>query len=178
MIIIEQAKCKIDSEEFNTMYSILINAYAQAELEIWGENYFRISKEEYQILIEKKEVFFAKKDNVIVGCIHFHKIITETYSFGLLAVDFNYKGLGIGRVLINHVENIAKNNGAQYMELVILKAKNFDIENKTILKNWYQRLGYGYKSSHTFLEIEPKRIEKSKKLITPSIFDFYRKNLT
>ena len=94
-----------------------------------------------------------------------------------MAADFKKKGMGIGRTLINYVEKHSINKGALYMDLVILRAKNFEIENKVALKNWYQRLGYEYSSSHSFLEIEPKRIEKSKKLITPSLFDFYRKVL-
>jgi len=61
--------------------------------------------------------------------------------------------------------------------LVILRAKDFDIDNKIFLKEWYERMGYQYVSSQTFLEIEPARIEKSKKLITPVLFDAYTKVL-
>ena len=177
MITISPAQISLSEKEFNQVYSILIKAYAITELQIWGENYTRISKTEYRELIAKNEIIFARIDNQIVGCIHYFKKDDSIYSFGLLAADFNKRGMGIGRTLINYVEKHSINKGALYMDLVILRAKNFEIENKVALKNWYQRLGYEYSSSHSFLEIEPKRIEKSKKLITPSLFDFYRKVL-
>ena len=47
MISVRQADDSIFSAPFEKAYQILIDAYARSEMEIWGENYARISKEEY-----------------------------------------------------------------------------------------------------------------------------------
>ncbi|MGY8926168.1 MAG: GNAT family N-acetyltransferase, partial [Flavobacteriales bacterium] len=111
MISVRQADDSIFSAPFEKAYQILIDAYARSEMEIWGENYARISKEEYSSLIRNGEVYFAFLAEEVVGCIQVFRLNTSSYSFGLLAVDELENGLGIGRELIRTAEQLALTNG-------------------------------------------------------------------
>jgi GNAT superfamily N-acetyltransferase len=92
----------------------------------------------------------------------------------LLCADFSKSGLGIGRALIEEVEKIAKDNGAVEIEIEILRTKGIEVPFKVRLKDWYQKLGYVYTHSQNFANIRP---ENAKKLLAPSDFDHYLKNL-
>lgn len=177
MISVRQADDSIFSAPFEKAYQILIDAYARSEMEIWGENYARISKEEYSSLIRNGEVYFAFLAEEVVGCIQVFRLNTSSYSFGLLAVDELKNGLGIGRELIRTAEQLALTNDATIMEIEILKAENIPVEAKKILHDWYTRLGYKYYATTSFIALKPDKIEKAKNLINPSVFDQYRKVL-
>lgn len=157
-------------------YDVLIRAYAETEIEIWGENYIRISFEEYKMVIEKEFVFSALLNDEVVGTILLSNHGKGHFSFGLLAVDFKHKGLGIGRKLIDKAEQKARNLGGIKMTLEILKPQNQIIPFKEQLADWYQRLGYHYLFTKSFIELKPNRVEKAKLLITPSVFDCYEKD--
>ena len=174
-IVIVSSKGANTHEE---QYKILIAAYSQTEKEIWGENYVRISEEEYKELIEREYVFTAHLNGEVVGTILLSKQNETTFSFGLLAVDFSKKGLGIGRKLVSHAEQAALKLGAKEMTLEILKPKNQHAPFKQQLAEWYERQGYEYMYSADFLELKPTKIEKAKQLITPAVFDCYRKELS
>ena len=49
-------KNKLSKRTLDRMYSILIDAYARTETDVWGENYIRISKEEFTKLVIRGEV--------------------------------------------------------------------------------------------------------------------------
>ena len=114
MITIELANIDlISASDLDKMYSLLIHAYAITEKEIWGDNYSRLSLEEFKILISEKEVYFARLENNIVGSIHVSRLDKESFNFGLLSADFDKKGLGIGRKLIKAAENHAISRNAK-----------------------------------------------------------------
>ena len=179
MLSIEQTKLHtISSSSFQHQYELLINAYAQTEKEIWGENYVRISEEEYKELIDREYVFTALLNDEVVGTIFLSQQSETTFSFGLLAVDFSKKGLGIGRKLVHHAELEAMKLGATEMTLEILRTKNQQVPFKQQLAEWYERQGYKFTQSADFLELKPTKIEKAKQLIAPAVFDCYRKELS
>ncbi len=175
--MIKKATLSLDKKTLDRAYEILIYAYAQTEVEVWGENYSRISRNEYDELIQKGEIYFSFDDESVNGCIQISSIDDKTFSFGLLAADFNQKGKGIGRELIAFVENIARDNGGEKMILEILKPAKIEVEFKTILHNWYTRLGYKYEETIGFLELKTEKVEKAKQLKVPSVFDCYSKKL-
>ena len=63
------------------------------------------------------------------------------------------------------------------MSIEILKPKNEAVPFKDQLGQWYQRLGYEFTGSKSFIELKPKKVEKAKKLITDVVFDCYEKKL-
>ena len=173
MVEIHSAKLA-SHQQRRQLYEFLIVAYAVTEIEVWGPNYVRIEFEDYDELIEKGEVLIAYYDGEVVGGIHYSRRGESMYSFSLLCADFSKSGLGIGRALIEEVEKIAKDNGAVEIEIEILRTKGIEVPFKVRLKDWYQKLGYVYTHSQNFANIRP---EKAKKLLAPSDFDHYLKNL-
>ncbi len=149
-------------------------AYASTEEEIWGPKYIRMPKEEYFELLDTKTVLVAFWDNVIVGSIRYYRKNDDTFGFGLLCTDPEYKRRGIGQTMIERVEEIAKTEGASRVELEILRVQDFDTDVKLMLAAWYERLGYKYTHSDDFANYNA---EKAKLLARPSNFDYYSKDL-
>lgn len=175
--MIKKATLSLPKKTIDDAYAILIYAYAQTETEIWGENYIRISRKEYEDLIQLGEVFFSFKDNRVNGCIQVKSIDGKIFSFGLLAVDFSQKGKGIGKNLIEFTENHALQNGAEKMILEILKPADFEVPFKLFLHKWYLELGYKYTHTISFLDLKQEKVEKAKQLKVPAVFDCYSKKL-
>jgi len=173
MLKIVSAK-KGDLLQRKKLHEILIIAYALTEVEVWGENYVRITFDEYNELIEKDEVLMALWNNEVVGGIHYYERRAGVYSFSLLCADFDKNGLGIGRALIEAVERDAKAHGAHLIELEILRPKGMDVPFKIRISDWYKRLGFVYTHSQNFAEIRP---DKAVNLVNPSDFDYYQKAL-
>ena len=167
----------LSEAEIKRTHEILRHAYAVTEIDIWGENYSRVSLVEFTDLIQSGEVILARIENEIVGSIHTFEISTDSFSFGLLSVDFAHKGKGIGRMLISATEKRAIESGATFMELEILKPRDTEVPIKKVLHDWYLRLGYVYTNTFSFLERKPDKFEKAKKLIAPAVFDCYRKKI-
>ena len=63
------------------------------------------------------------------------------------------------------------------MTLEVLKPKNQPVLFKEQLAEWYQRQGYQFAFSKSFLELKSAEIEKAKRLITEAVFDCYEKQL-
>lgn len=164
-------------KDIQRLYDIMIEGYKVTEVEIWGEEYKRMLPDEFNEVISKEELFGAWLDGVPVGSIHAYKLNEQTFAFGLFSVDFNYKGKNIGRKLIETVESHAKNNGANFMELEILRLKEKALGVKQHLHEWYVRLGYELISTTDFINRKPDKAEKAKNFIAPSVFDCYRKVL-
>ncbi|MCR9172603.1 MAG: GNAT family N-acetyltransferase [bacterium] len=165
------------SDDIQRLYNIMLHAYKVTEVEIWGEDYKRMLPDEFSAIIEKGELIGAWVENDPVGSIHTYPLNNNTYAFGLFSVDFDYKGMNIGRALIKAAEEKAKSNGAEFMELEILRLKNKELEAKQRLHHWYLRLGYQHISTTDFIERKPTKAEKAKNFIAPSVFDCYRKVL-
>lgn len=177
-VFIETAdSCRLSQQQIERMYQLMIDAYAATEVAIWGTNYLRMPFQEYMGLVEKKEVLCAQINGVIVGTLHCYPSGKDRYGFGLLAADFSKKGLGIGRKLIATAEEYARSKGANYMALEILRPRDFELEVKTQLHEWYTRLGYELNASMSFVERKPDKVEKALLLLVPSVFDCYEKAL-
>ena len=178
MISIENANIKTLNEfDLIRLYKLMIKAYAETELEIWGEDYERLSYNEFVEIIKKEELFIARMGNEIVGSIHVFRIDNDTFSFGLLNSDFDKKGLGIGSALVDKAEEIAIKNGVDKVNIEVLRPSDFEVPVKVMLTNWYLKKGYTFTMYDTFINLKPDKIEKSKALKVPSGFDCYTKSL-
>lgn len=170
-------KEELSDKDIKRLHGLLLYAYEVTEIEIWGENYVRMSLEEFTSLVEQGEIILAQIDNEIVGSIHVYPLSEDTFAFGLLSADFNKKGLGIGRALIASAEEHARSKGAQKMALEILKPRDFEVPVKNVLRDWYERLGYIFVEAMLFEERKPDKVDKAKLLKVPSVFDCYEKLL-
>lgn len=172
--VLSAKKAKLTQAQQKKIHRILTIAYAETEIEVWGDNYQRITFDDYLDLIEKDEILVAFYQGEVVGGIHYYQRNATHYAFSLLCADFSKKGLGIGRALVGQVEKIAKANKAKAIQIEILRAKEIEVTFKKRLSDWYQRMGYIYTHSQNFAEVYP---EKSINLANPSNFDYYRKVL-
>ena len=63
------------------------------------------------------------------------------------------------------------------MKIEILRPSNVELPQKKQLDAWYQRQGYNFLNSMSFVERKPDKAQKALALITPSQFDCYEKVL-
>ena len=179
MITIERAHLDtLNQAELKRLHQLMVYAYAITEREIWGENYSRMVFDEFVEVIGSSCVIIAKLDSEIVGSITVTREDEESFSYGLLNADFSKKGLGIGRKLIEAAENFARSEGAKFMNIEILRPSLIEVPQKVMLAEWYSSLGYAFTESMRFEERKPDKAEKALKLIAPTQFDCYTKNLT
>jgi len=167
---------ELKDKEFETLYSIVIAAYAHTEKEVWGDNYVRVKKKEYKTYVDNHQVLYAMIDHKVVGGVCFYKLKDDTWTFTLLGTDFNHGGKGIGRALVDSVEALVKQNKGQKIHIEVLKAKDIEVKSKKKLHNWYLKLGYDFvKTVDVFTVYD--NAEKWSKLKSPSEFDCYLKAL-
>ncbi|MCH2223387.1 MAG: GNAT family N-acetyltransferase [Crocinitomicaceae bacterium] len=172
--VISTTEYSLSELEKTRLYEIMRDAYASTEEEIWGKNYIRMSKSEYFQLLDEDQVLIAKWNNEIAGCIYYYQKDEKSFGFGLLGTHMDFTKRGIGKSLIQAVEDLAKKAGAQFMKIEILRVRGVDVPGKIILKKWYETLGYSYTHSEDFAKIKP---EKASLLLKPSDFDCYKKVL-
>lgn len=175
MVTVFSAKqFRLNEEQFERLYDIVINAYATTEKAIWGENYVRVDRPTFGKHIDDDEILVALIKGKIVGGIRYFHLHDNTWSFSLLGADFNEKGKGIGRALIEEVERIVRSKGGEKIHIEVLRAKNVEVESKKILDDWYKRLGYDLVKVVDVFEVYDDA-EKWSKLVNPSEFDCYLK---
>ena len=178
LITVKQLNIENLSEQtLSRMYAILIHAYAETEVEVWGPNYVRIYKDELTDLVKRGEFYGAFIQEQLVGSVRLYRKEKQSFSFGLLSANFELKGKGIGKALVDYIENKAKQEGALYMDLEILRPIAIEVPFKLVLHKWYTKLGYVYVNSGTFAELKPDNAAKADKLIQPCTFDCYQKVL-
>tara|TARA_Y100000385_G_scaffold291430_1_gene369384 strand:- start:5029 stop:5559 length:531 start_codon:yes stop_codon:yes gene_type:complete len=172
--IISSSSVNLSREDKHHIFEIMRIAYATTEIEIWGEDYVRISEAEYFSLIDDGKITVAYFEGVIAGCNQVYEREDGSFGFGLLATHQEFRKRGIGRALIENAENRARTSGAKYMEIEILRPRDIEVPGKLILQKWYESMGYEYVYSENFANRKPI---KAKRLIRPSDFDCYRKTL-
>lgn len=178
IIEIKPINSDTNGEDLQRLYDIMVEAYAITEAEIWGENYARMPKDEFDRTVAEGGMIGAWVDSIPVGSINAMLRSEKSYAFGLLSVDATYKGMNLGRLLINAAEEKAMDHGAVFMLLEILRPEHLELPFKNRLRNWYLKMGYEFLETITFMDVEPNKPEKAKKLIRPSVFDRYRKPLS
>ena len=66
--------------------------------------------------------------------------------------------------------------GGTTVRIEILRAKTVDAEFKKIISDWYQRQGYAYIKEVDVFDVY-NDAKKWSKLVNPSVFDCYQKDL-
>ena len=168
----------LSTEQIDRLFDLMIVAYAQTEVEIWGTNYLRMNKEEYIEGIKNRGILIALLDDQLVGSVSVYSLPNNNYGFGLLNADFAHSGIGIGTALVKAAEQFAQEKGARSMVIEILRPKTFSTPVKDKLKAWYTKLGYTFVDTVDFLAYKPYELEKSKRMVNPSVFDLYEKELS
>jgi ribosomal protein S18 acetylase RimI-like enzyme len=91
----------------------------------WLEKYFKVEPKDEKVLSDPQGeiidkggmIFYAQYNNKIVGTASLLKIDDETFELSKMAVSDGNQSLGIGRKLIEHCLNVAKEKGIQKLIL-------------------------------------------------------------
>lgn len=150
--------------------------YLDAERNMYKENSTRIAQNVVEAYINAGLLGIAFTNGKLSGVIKTKvmKDKPDTFNFGMFAVDYDFRGEGIGQALVDFVEKKAKSEGAKYMQLEILRPLNFVDADKERLKKWYTKIGYQFQEGILFQNVYPQHFHKFK---TEVIFDVYLKEL-
>nr|WP_144926320.1 GNAT family N-acetyltransferase [Paenibacillus bovis] len=129
-------------EDLERIVSIVNHVYAVSEGGLWLGGAKRTSVEEIAELTRSGELAVAQYMGKIVGSVRVHRLDEETAGFGMLAVDEEYQGMGIGRDLIRFAEEKFQQEGFHKVQLELLVPQEGTHPAKEFLRNWYMRFGY------------------------------------
>lgn len=91
----------------------------------WISTYFTLEPHDLEqlddpegyILSQGGKIFFAKKDNAVIGTCALIKVSDTSYELAKMGVSPLYQGLGAGKKLVNKVIEEAKKLGCTYLFL-------------------------------------------------------------
>jgi predicted N-acetyltransferase YhbS len=85
-------------------------------------------------MFEKGAYLIAEREGRVLGTVYFENRGERAY-FGMLSVEPDTKGQGIGRILIDAVEDHARKQGCVAMDITVVNLR-------TELPPFYRRFGY------------------------------------
>ena len=92
----------------------------------------------------------------------------------MLVTDPEFRGHGVGTMLLDAAEGRGRRLGCDLMRLELLKPRLFVHPVKSYLDQWYTRIGYQYVEDAAF---ETKYPHLATRLATPCDFTVYTKPL-
>jgi GNAT superfamily N-acetyltransferase len=153
----------------------LINrAYAVGEAGLWLEGATRTGASEISEAIRSGGMLTAALDGSLVGCAYARPLEAGAADLGLLAVEPERWGSGVGRVLVHSAEELMRSRGATTIQLELLVPKEWVHPEKVRLRAWYTRLGYRFVRSAPFDEVAA---HLAPQLATPCEFLIFHKPL-
>jgi GNAT superfamily N-acetyltransferase len=136
----------------------LVNrAYEVAEEGLWHAGVTRTTIAEASDAITGGEVIVAQSGGRVVGSIRTRLLDSDTGWFGVLAVDQEVGGQGIGGRLVAYAEGQASSSGASAMQLELLVPLRSHAHTDR-LAAWYGRLGYRETSRRDLADVEPTAV--------------------
>ncbi len=160
-------------ESIKNLAAMVNEVYATSEADLWEGIHRRTSESSLIRLMEAGQLFIAKQNEQIVGCVEV--VIENKYGvFSMLTAAPALRGLGIGSKLVQAAENHVRENGREAMRLELLTPKKYKQKDKVFLHEWYTRIGYKFDFVADFADKHPDMIHR---LATPCDFTVYRKML-
>lgn len=148
--------------------------YTAAEEGLWTNGAVRTNTGEVTDITHAGEMAVAQINRRIVGCVRIRRLDQETGEFGMLAVETEYRGTGIGRELISFAEQKCRQEQLHTMQLELLVPQIGSHPSKTFLANWYSRIGYFPICTETIDKVYPALAPL---LAIPCNFVIYQKEL-
>jgi len=167
---------ELSRQEIDVIVKLINQVYLLTEKDFWPHDgqYERVNTNEIENFIRNKELIIATKSKEIVGAVHIYNLKENICGFGMLVSSPKYRGIGIGSLLMNSIEDWAKTNHYTTIQLELLKPIDYKHPDKEILTSWYTKLGYKYISKTSYLDLYPKQASLLK---VPSNFEIYQKNI-
>lgn len=155
--------------------NIVNKVYAASEEGFWMNGTVRTTVAEMIEFTGSGEIVVARAMEDIVGCVRVRRLDHETGEFGMLAVDDEYQGDGIGRELIRFAEQKCRKEHLRKMQLELLVPLEGSHPDKVILENWYTRIGYYPVHTETVEALFPQLADM---LAIPCKFIVFQKELS
>lgn len=92
---------------------------------------------------EGRPMFLFSQEDIPVGYFSLAKCNDDEWELNNLAVLPEYRHLGVGKAMVDYAVAAVKNYGGNKISISI-------IEENTILKNWYMKLGFNHISTRKF----------------------------
>jgi len=167
---------ELSAEQIESVAKLINQVYLITEHDFWPHNgnYERTNVTEIARYIANRELIIAKIAHEIVGAVHVYPIKLAICGFGMLVAAPDKKGIGIGATLMEGIENWAKTNGYNSIQLELLKPVDYKHPDKEFLNSWYNRLGYRFISKSLYADLYPRQAHLLK---IPCNFEIYQKNL-
>ena len=124
------------------LVSLINRAYAKGEAGLWRDDIGRTDEAEIAEAVRAGHMLVATVDGRIAGCLRTRSLDASTSEVGLIGVDPDGWGGGIGRALVSAAENRARSGGADAMRLELLVPRTGTHPGKERLRGWYTRRGY------------------------------------
>jgi GNAT superfamily N-acetyltransferase len=142
-----------------TRLSDLINeVYDEAESGMWKRKGTRTNRDEVERLLRAHALILAEIEGVLVGSVNVNVMSDGIGEFGMLVVDRNYRGEGIGSALVKHAERWACEHACHTMRLEILTPRHWTHPSKEFLRQWYARIGYEPQTTEPFESMYPELV--------------------
>ncbi len=95
------------------------------------------------------ECAYSLKPESLIGCVHLIQEGSETLYFGMLTVSPTMQGKGFGKILLNHIEQIAKSYGCKKIRITV-------IPSRKELIDYYKRRGFKETGRFEAFPTDPK----------------------
>jgi ribosomal protein S18 acetylase RimI-like enzyme len=156
--------------------TILVNdVYATAENGLWRDGATRTTASEVADLVGAGEIAVATTPGgLIVGSVRVRQVSHDTSEFGMLVAAPDHRGVGIGRALVDFVEQDGRDRGLRAVQLELLVPRTWRHPSKEFLKAWYGRRGYRLVETRRMDDAHP---HLAPLLATPCDLEVYEKRL-
>ncbi|KAK2612114.1 hypothetical protein QQS21_001844 [Conoideocrella luteorostrata] len=153
------------AENAKTVASLIriVNSAYEAEADLFIPGYHRTSEAEIVKLLREGVMAVAympvegglthqsimsaslsstNKHMKAVGCVYVKQISARLGTFGMLALEPEHQGGGLGRAMVHFAEEHCRRKRCTVMQLELLVPITYEHALKSRLQAWYQRLGY------------------------------------
>jgi GNAT superfamily N-acetyltransferase len=153
---------------------VINRAYAHAERGLWHEEAARTTALEIADLVAAGEIAVATRGGELAGTIRVRDLAAGTSELGMLAAAGDHRGTGVGRALVDFVEERSRARGLRAVRLELLLPREWRHPSKERLKAWYGRRGYRVVGSSS---VEAAHPHLAPLLATPCELAVYEKPL-
>jgi GNAT superfamily N-acetyltransferase len=138
-----EAPAADDAELVERLTALVNRVYDTAERGLWREGATRTTGSEMAALIRARQIAVATRDGHVVGSVWIHDDVSDDVGeFGMLVSAPEQRGIGVGRALLDFVEDTARERGLRAMQLELLVPRGWKHPTKEFLEAWYGRRGY------------------------------------
>ncbi|WP_433174900.1 GNAT family N-acetyltransferase [Actinoallomurus sp. CA-150999] len=163
-----------DTDTMRHLADLINRVYAGAEKGQWRPGATRTSAEEITELTRAGQMVVARVDGAVVGAIRVRHLDSRTGETGMLAVDPEYRNLGIARELRWFVAQLLRSQGITTLQIELLVPRDWEQSSKTFMADWNSRTGYKVVQRGAFEEHYP---DLAPQLATPCDFIINHKEL-